>query len=833
MLTVTTSFQAEIDNQFPSQFVKLFDFNGIEQDANVARYGSLKYDTKNLSIGNITLQVENAEQTYNSLITSKDQIGNTGEIKVGFSDTTTTDQITLFKGNFTRAKFNGKGKTSLTFLDKFDTLSKRKVGTGSEPVSFIGSSTNVASIWWAIVTSHGGLSNITSTSNPDIDFTAFETWRTDLDSIGYVFNAEITGQNISTITQEIAEITDSVFITENGKIKPSVYTKPDSADIALTGDFVKSINLEVNDDNLVNKIDVFYDYNVSSKTFRSPKDIIFAAPFDTNFNPFFPNSPTIVPTISSASQINNSDMKFGTGCLDLTSIESLDYLLIYFGFEKSFLPTYSMLESFVNGSVGNNATISPIIDNENSHVGSGSLTLDKGNSLRLTYEKNLKNFIKSSGRFDFWYNPSFPIGSSSPPAQNIINFIAINDESNRTPGGEELYLFRENFNQDFTLKHETVAGVQTNLIDPTSLGTFENSWHHFRINYNVNSGQFSSIHFNGTLVASKELTSTITTSAFIDLRFQPQHVSSGGRWKIDDLRIYNNTFDHGASSFTSPTSILLDGGLFYDIGPSFPKKEGLTSLWFRTTYTGSPSYKVNLFDLINNDKLPLSRVYVSHNIDKSLDFRIDDVTMTTSFTPNSGDWNYLKFQWKNFPNSGTTRRAITINSFSLINDSSILKELRTPPNKLFLGRSHLYAGGCKELIDDFVVFNASGQFESGAVARPTTPFTVTLNKITVQDSSSISRFSQSDDSFSEGEPFIWHATSASAQTFVNSQLSLLKEPQNETFIDLNFQGLVLQPGDTVSVVDSQLGLTASQFFRVEETTINLDSLNSRARCIEV
>jgi len=157
-----------------------------------------------------------------------------------------------------------KGLAHITIIDKFAALTERTVGTSDDPVN-ITTSHGLADLAFSLVSSHGGLSTVESTNNPDIDFASFDTWKTDLDDQNVQANAEFTGQKVSDCLRRLARIADSqIFINTDNKVRFARFSVIDSNVTSLGIDETLSFDLTVDEQAIINRQFVSADYDITS-----------------------------------------------------------------------------------------------------------------------------------------------------------------------------------------------------------------------------------------------------------------------------------------------------------------------------------------------------------------------------------------------------------------------------------------------------------------------------------------------------------------------------------------------------------------------------------------
>lgn len=130
---------------------------------------------------------------------------------------TSTDQLTMFSGNVSAIDYSDELCT-IQVVDTFKQLSSRKIGTNDAPVDYSGSNYLGSDLAWYLCTSHGGLSAVESTSNPDIDYNSFLTWAEVFSADQIRFRALFDGQTPTEGLRKIARQSNSSIYVQAGKL---------------------------------------------------------------------------------------------------------------------------------------------------------------------------------------------------------------------------------------------------------------------------------------------------------------------------------------------------------------------------------------------------------------------------------------------------------------------------------------------------------------------------------------------------------------------------------------------------------------------------------------
>lgn len=282
---VSSAFESQLDSQVPAPIIRKFTFSTSDSTNKVLDFGSISRRGDKVIAGDMSIRLSNADQFWNNIQTDKSHFLRSGTMDIGFTINNSNETLRVFTGDLTKIRNATKTKVNVTFRDKTNTLTKRSVGNASSAVAFTGSVWNPADMFFTIATSWGRLSDIQSTSNPDIDWDAFSTWKTNLTQSGFAIQGNFEGDQVPEIFQDIADITNSVIIAEgDGKI----YTYKFLPSLATTGvvsydgtTILKEIERQMDIKTMVNDVKVFHGYNPNSDTWTGFVSKVFTSSVNT------------------------------------------------------------------------------------------------------------------------------------------------------------------------------------------------------------------------------------------------------------------------------------------------------------------------------------------------------------------------------------------------------------------------------------------------------------------------------------------------------------------------------------------------------------------------
>ncbi len=225
-------------------------------------------------------------------------------------------------GEGSTAAGNGSAIAELTLIDKFINLATRVCGDATTPINYTGSNYTVQDMAWYICTSYGGLSAITSTSNPDIDYASFGSWSSVFSADSTKMQASFSGQKPVELLQKISNLTQSAIGIENNKVKFARFNLTSSATSVFDESSVIDTLVTLDMTGLINKMSVGALYNVSSQSYG-----ITVTAIDT-------------PSVNSYGIHQDNSMETNIWLVDSVSANNLVQRTLFSG--KTILPSFQM-----------------------------------------------------------------------------------------------------------------------------------------------------------------------------------------------------------------------------------------------------------------------------------------------------------------------------------------------------------------------------------------------------------------------------------------------------------------------------------------------------------
>jgi hypothetical protein len=188
-----------------------------------------------------------------------------GILSAGFTHPNSADELlAVYNGNLKSIRFN-KDVVTLLFKDKLFNFSELLIGDDDNPVTNSGTSTDVQSVFWFVVTSYGRFDTTSGTSNSDIDWDTWSAWREEVNADNIQIQHNWTGEKVFDAVKTILELTDSyVYIDGAGKLRIFRIDEASTDDILLDNDDFEDLLIELDEKRVVNRQGVFGQYNSDS-----------------------------------------------------------------------------------------------------------------------------------------------------------------------------------------------------------------------------------------------------------------------------------------------------------------------------------------------------------------------------------------------------------------------------------------------------------------------------------------------------------------------------------------------------------------------------------------
>jgi len=269
-LDVTSWFVDQLSEP-ATEPVRKFTIGGSDYSDRVTRWPRFKRTANELKSVKTTVNLANHDGGLNYFYETQYTLTNSCLIQFGFTHATSGEELVdLFVGEIEDVRYT-KDTCQLRMRDRLWRFADRVVGDTDNPVVIPPSSQELPSdIAWTLCTCYGALSDVESTSNPDIDYSSFLTWA-DVFSTDNVFaQTNFEGEKVLEGLEEIGRMTDSaIWIEGDGKLYFKRFTTADSNDAVITLDDMGSIIIDLEKSRLINRQWVYWDYAVESEYWQS------------------------------------------------------------------------------------------------------------------------------------------------------------------------------------------------------------------------------------------------------------------------------------------------------------------------------------------------------------------------------------------------------------------------------------------------------------------------------------------------------------------------------------------------------------------------------------
>lgn len=261
MLTVTSSFLSRAASK-NAPWARKFLMGTSDYTSRVMSWPTVLRKWDDVVPSTVTIDLSNADKTFNFFLTDGTLLTTNCTLQMGFAD----ELLSLMSGTIDAIRSKDE-VISLTLINKFKKLSDRIIGDLTSPTLYTNSNYLVHDLAWYICTSHGNLSALTSTNNPDIDYASFNSWTAVFSADNVRMNARFTGNAATSMLKKIALLTQSAIWVENNKLKFVRFTAADSSSVTLNDSTTIDGTQTMDARALVNRCYVGANYNITSATY--------------------------------------------------------------------------------------------------------------------------------------------------------------------------------------------------------------------------------------------------------------------------------------------------------------------------------------------------------------------------------------------------------------------------------------------------------------------------------------------------------------------------------------------------------------------------------------
>ena len=259
---------------------RVFTISGSDYSERVVKWPKFKRSWNAIRPTNLAINLVNDDQGLNFLVDTPTSMTGSCDIRLGFTRGEypytvehpytveylyqhEDELIHLYAGTIEKAEF-ARGAVTLRLLDKMKAFTERVVGSSDEPVVFSGANLLPSDVAWTLCTCYGGLSNVQSDSNPDIEWSSFTAWAAVFSGDNVLVGAQYEGMKVVEALKRLSMYTDSAIFEEHGQVEFRRFSSIDSKTTVLDDDSIIDLSLTVDDAAIVNDQHVYADYSVGS-----------------------------------------------------------------------------------------------------------------------------------------------------------------------------------------------------------------------------------------------------------------------------------------------------------------------------------------------------------------------------------------------------------------------------------------------------------------------------------------------------------------------------------------------------------------------------------------
>lgn len=250
-----------------NSFLRVFTFDNSAV-LSMVEFDSIAYDAREIIGGDFNLKAEGTAlpRWKNLLSSDKVKFFKEGIFEFGFvTDSGTNDVTEFFRGDLYQAEFTEDGLVDLQFRNLLYSLNEKEVGSVDSPVDFTGSNYNPADLAWTIQVSYGLLSNIKSTSNPDVDYTSWNDWWSSFNGDSITVQGYFTGESVPEALEKIRDLTDStIYEGPENKLFYARWTGSTSETHVVADSHILSAKILETAGSIVNQVVVNRGYDPTS-----------------------------------------------------------------------------------------------------------------------------------------------------------------------------------------------------------------------------------------------------------------------------------------------------------------------------------------------------------------------------------------------------------------------------------------------------------------------------------------------------------------------------------------------------------------------------------------
>lgn len=251
-----------------------FLLGGSDYSAHVIRWPVIRYRADTIDLGTTSLLLSNNERAFGFLLDDEANLNTLAEVALGLTHPASGDEwLSLYQGVPSHLNFEQQGlRLRLQLQGKTKRLTDAALGTDtqSDQLSFTGSSYYPSDLAWTLMTSHGDLSTIQDSSNPDIQYDEWLAWRTDNKIKDVRVQANFGGEKVYQALNTLSLMDSRVITIQNGKLRfNDVYQPESNSAYPIDPGLLLGLKVQLSPDSIVNHYFVEAGYNPGTSGFST------------------------------------------------------------------------------------------------------------------------------------------------------------------------------------------------------------------------------------------------------------------------------------------------------------------------------------------------------------------------------------------------------------------------------------------------------------------------------------------------------------------------------------------------------------------------------------
>lgn len=251
-----------------------FSIGGSDFSEKVLKWPNLVNRAGSLELGTVSLMLSNHDRAFDFFIHTPERLTSTCEIKLGLTHPESGEEtISLYTGEPASLNYLENGNTlRIALSGKTRSLGNITLGTNVESggLSFTESAYFPCDLVWTLVTCYGGLSNVASSSNPDIHYDNWQVWREWNMLLDTRVKGYLAGEKMLDVLNHIAHMDSVVMMHSNGRMDFSPWVPFSYASVhEFNFDQISHLKYGITPSKIINRFSVDADFIPGGNRFIS------------------------------------------------------------------------------------------------------------------------------------------------------------------------------------------------------------------------------------------------------------------------------------------------------------------------------------------------------------------------------------------------------------------------------------------------------------------------------------------------------------------------------------------------------------------------------------